>query len=74
MATTALRLVPLLGSWRFPIARGQADAAHTRRLRYLGVDAASLADTGLTREQATGETAWRPELPFFFQPGFGRRD
>ena len=34
---------------------------------------AALRDLGLGREEALTEPEWSPQLPFFLQPGYGRR-
>lgn len=36
------------------------------------LSAADCRDIGLSAEDATGVASYRPDLPFFMQPGFGR--
>ena len=52
-------------------ARTETAQAHARALASLPSDI--LRDTGLTPEEATGISAFQPDLPFFLQRGFGQR-
>lgn len=50
------------------------DEAHARRRIHDTLPAEAERDTGLSREELTGVPAWQPDLPFFMQSGFDRRE
>ena len=53
---------------------GLVNAAHARQLRFSGEMAQISRDIGLPVEVLLNETAYDPNLPFFMQSGFDRRD
>jgi hypothetical protein len=65
----------LFGGWAHALRTrlGAAARAHERRRMFEAVGADVLRDAGLPPDTATGLSGWDPDLPFFMQPGFGRR-
>lgn len=65
----------LFGRWAHALRNrlGAAARAHERRRMFEAVDDDVIRDTGLPPDTATGLSGWEPDLPFFMQPGFGRR-
>jgi len=63
------------GLWtRLAAHVARINAAHARQLRFcVEMDRAS-RDTGLPAEVLLNDTAHEPDLPFFLQSGFDRRD
>ena len=59
------------GAARFFLRR--AEAAQAARCRLESVSAEVVQDSGLDPSDATGISAWQPDLPFFMQSGFGQR-
>ena len=49
-------------------------AAHARRCTLDSLTQADVRDMGLAREDATGIPTIQPDLPFFMQSGFGRKE
>ena len=65
----------LFGRWAHALRSrlGAAARAHERRRMFEAAGEDVMRDTRVPPDTATGLSGWEPDLPFFMQPGFGRR-
>lgn len=71
-ATTRHTLGDLIGRIA-AAAIARAERSKHRRLGFAFLPPEVLQDIAMSAEEATGQGSYRPDLPFFMQPGFGRR-